>query len=191
MKKLLIIAFIGTILSGCAEKTHLLDSSKASKSEKKSVDSTSIQNLKLVDRSVTTTERTADTSALVTGKAVTGELDTRSAGDIINQHFENEDVDLDLSFNKNTGKASATAKPKPKKVPFQYHEKQTTQNNITKTDDSKSKVKSNLEIKADTTKKHVSDHKDPVKSLGEIKWGIIWFVLAIAFVAALTFGIKR
>jgi hypothetical protein len=193
MKKFLIIAFIAAFLSGCAEKTHLLDSSKVSRTEKKSVDSTSSQNTKLVDRSVTTIERFADTSTVVNGKAITGELDTRLAGDsdIINQHFENGDVNLDLSFNKNTGKASATAKPKAKKIPFKYHEKVTTQNDITKTDNLKSKVKSNLQLKTDTTKKHVSDHKDPVKSLGAIKWVIIWIILAIAFVALVAFGIKR
>ncbi|MBB6109701.1 hypothetical protein SAMN05421821_105120 [Mucilaginibacter lappiensis] len=193
MKKLLIIAFIAIFLSGCAEKTHLLDSSKASKSEKKSVDSTGSQNLKLVDKSVITIERTADTSVTVTGKAVTGEIDTGLAGDsgIVNQHFENGDVDLDLSFNKNTGKISATAKPKPKKIPFKYHERLTTRYDITKTDNSKSKVKSSLELKSDTTQKRVSDHRGPVKSLGTIKWLIIWLILAITFVAVLALGIKR
>lgn len=193
MKNFILIALMALFSYGCAERTHILSSSKASKSEKKSVDSAGRQNIHVIDKSTITTERSADTTVTVTGKSITGEIDTRSAGDgeTVSQHFENEDLGLDLFFNKSTGKATAKATPKPKPVTFKYHEKQTVQNDITKTDNSQSKVKTKTELKADTAVRHVNNHTDPAKVVSSLRMVVIWFLVICAIGAVILIVLKR
>lgn len=193
MKKFILIALIALFSYGCAERTHILSSIKASKSEKKSVDSAGRQNSQIVDKSTITTERSADTTVTITGKSITGEIDTRSAGDgeTVSQHFENDDLGLDLFFNKNTGKATAKATPKPKPVNIKVHEKQTVNNDITKKDFSQSKVKTNTEIKADTTSKKVNDHTDPAKAVSGLRAVVIWFLVICGVLVGILIILKR
>jgi hypothetical protein len=193
MKKIVqFIAFL-FFLSGCAEKTHVLDTMKASMHKKTSTDSISNKKDVTVDKSVIISTKTADTNIVVTGKPVMGFLNTRSITDTgtVLKHFENEDADLDIWYNKMTGSLSAKSTPKPKKIPVHIIEKTTVNRNVTQTTDSRSSVKNKQDIKTDTASKHVTDHKDPSASVKSFKTIFIIILIIIVLGAGVFIAIRK
>ncbi len=194
MKRIIILIVLSVLLIACSKKTHILDSSKASKQTKRSNDSTGQKKTKTTDRSIIITDRNIDTNIITTGNILTGYINplaSNSTDTIIDAHFENNDISLDLQTNKKSGITKAIVRPKAQNIPVKIHEKTTIHNDIHVIEDIKSNLRNKIETKTDSIGKHVADLTDPATAIKGLRSVVIWFLVIIIIVGVVLYLIKK
>jgi len=175
------------VLISCSKKTHISDAVQTSFKFQAIGDSIGKRNLLSIDRSMITTSIDLDTSISITGKPLSGSFNLKdSAG-----HFENDDLIIDFTRGKYPLDIAFKASPKTKTVKAHYHQKNTIQNNILKTDDSQLSVVKQTNIQHDSTYNHVADHRDPTGAMSNIKSTIIWIIILLIAGVVGFFILKR
>jgi len=181
MKKYLLLIIAVMLIAGCAKKTLIADSSRIKKEEQKSSDSIGQRKTDIIDRTVRTVERKADSTVTITGMPLTAIFNPDTTA---HYHYENADLDLDLYTNSKTGKTKAIATPKTKKIDFKVDEKTITANNIHTTESAKSKLQTTDDTKSDSSKTHEEKYKDPSAGVDALKTTVIWILAILAVLAA-------
>jgi len=154
MKKSLFLLLLCILISACAKKTSLVDHNRFSHQIKAFIDTSAHKTSSITDKTITFINRSVDTNIIITGKTLSGYLvQSKSADKDTSVHFENEDLTLLLYIDK-TGKATATATPKLKTIKVKAFERTAVYNNVTKTDDTDVKVKSELTAKTNESTEH-------------------------------------
>lgn len=176
MKIKIILILLTYFLSGCAQKTHTLDSSKTAAKIKTANNGSKENKTQTVDKSIIVTFKDIDTNIITIGKPLTGYISVHDV-DKVNTHFENDDLNLDLEADNKTGIIKAIATPKAKKSNVNIREKTVTHKDINTIQSINSNFKTKIEYKTDSIAKNSISHTYPIITFKGFKTIIIWFLL--------------
>lgn len=191
MKNRLFLLLLCVLISACAKKTSLIDSKIFSHQIKTLTDTSAHKSSSTTNKTISFSNRSIDTSIIVAGKELSGYLtQSKLQGKDTSAYFANDDLSLLLYIDK-TGRATATATPKLKTIKVKAFEHTAVYNDITRTEETAVKVKSELAAKTNQSTEHTE--KTTTGAMLRFSWILIvllpclflWIVAKFTFLGKL------